>query len=133
MTRACVLCLLAVLSVYLVGCGHPTVLAKLSVTPDAVTIVGTGGGAQAQFHAFGQYINPNEIRDITNLVKWSSGFPSVASIDSKGLATSGFTCGVTIITATAGQSLGVPGDAAAITTATATFTVSDPNDPLCPK
>lgn len=133
MAKACFLCVLALSLVLIPSCGHPTQLASISVQPAGVTVFGRGANAQAQFTATGQFIHPTETRDITSQVTWSTLFPDVATIDSKGVATSGFACGITVITATAGNDIGVPFDSKAITTATATFTVADPSDPICPK
>lgn len=117
---------------FLLSCGHPTQLASIDVRPASVTVIGRGANITAQFNADGHFVHPVETRDITTQVKWTSTLPEVASIDSNGVATSGLACGVTTITATAGNNIGVPFTPQAITIATAQFTVSDPTDPLCP-
>lgn len=133
MSKVCFLCTLVLALTLLPSCGHPTQLASITVQPTGVTVIGRGASVRAQFTAFGQFIHPTETRDITTLVTWSSVLPEVASIDGNGVATSGLACGVTTITVTAGHNIGVPFDSHAITVANASFTVSDPSDPLCPK
>lgn len=133
MARACLACLPAFFVVFLLGCGHPTQLASVDVRPTSVTIIGPGANGPVQFTADGHFVHPVETRDITSQVTWTSTFPGVASIDSNGVAHSGLECGVTLITATAGNNIGVPFTPQAITFGTATFTVADPTTPGCPK
>ena len=123
---------LIILGLSLPACVHPTQLESIDVRPTAVTIVGTGANVPTQFIADGHFVHPTETRDITTQVTWTSTFPGVAKIDNKGLATSGNNCGITTITATAGNNIGVPFTPKAITFATATFTVSEPGVPGCP-
>ncbi|HEY6971873.1 MAG TPA: hypothetical protein VJA94_21860 [Candidatus Angelobacter sp.] len=124
---------LIILGLSLPACVHPTQLDSIDVRPSAVTIVGTGANATAQFIADGHFIHPTETRDITTQVTWTSTFSGVASIDKNGLATSGNFCGITTITATAGNNIGVPFTPKAITFATATFTVALPGVMGCPQ
>ena len=133
MAKVCLACVSAVFLLFLLGCGHDTQLASIDVRPSSVTVIGRGANVKAQFNADGHFIHPVETRDITTQVTWTSVLPDVASIDSNGVATSGFACGVTTITATASNKIGVPFTPQAITIASAQFTVSDPTDPLCPK
>jgi len=121
------------LGLSLPACVHPTQLASVDVRPTAVTVVGTGANATAQFIADGHFVHPTETRDITNQVTWTSTFSGVASVNSKGLATSGNNCGITTITATAGNNIGVPFTPQAITFATASFTVAEPGVMGCPQ
>jgi hypothetical protein len=115
------------------GCGHPRTMIALTVTPSEAGVVGVGGGGQIQFKATGQFVNPLENVDVTNYVAWSSLVPSVVTVSATGLATSGTSCGTSLITATASQPLiGKVGENA-IVTATASFTVADPTDPACPQ
>lgn len=114
------------------GCGHPTTMNGMSISPTGATIIGRGVGATVQYTAYGTFVHPSETRDITNRVSWTSAIPEVATVQN-GLVTSGVACGVTLITATAGNDLVNNGSSQQIITATATFTVADPNDPLCPK
>jgi Bacterial Ig-like domain (group 2) len=114
------------------GCGHPTTLTGLSITPTTVTVIGRGVGATAQLTAYGSFAHPSETRDITTRVTWTSAIPEVATVQN-GLVTSGPACGVTTITATAGRDVLGSGSSQGIMTATATFTVADPNDQFCPQ
>lgn len=132
MTKASLVCLPVFALLLLSGCGHPTQLDSVDVRPTSVTVVGRGANVPVQFIADGHFIHPMETRDITKQVAWTSTFPDVASVDSNGVATSGFACGVTTITATAGNNIGVPFTPQAITFGTATFTVADPTTPGCP-
>jgi len=132
MVKVCLLSMSAVFLLFLLGCGHDTQLASIDVRPSSIVIIGRGANAKVQFTADGHFVHPVETRDITTQVKWTSTFPAVASIDSNGIATSGLSCGVTVITATAGSNVGVPFTPQAITIATAQFTVSDLGDPACP-
>jgi len=133
MVKVCLVGMSAVFTFFLLGCGHDTQLASIDVRPASVTVIGRGANVKAQFNADGHFVHPVETRDVTTQVKWTSTLPDVASIDSNGVATSGLACGVTTITATAGNNIGVPFTPQAITIATAQFTVADPTDPLCPK
>lgn len=131
MKKAFSACLAVFALAMLSGCGHPTQLASVDVRPTSVTVV--GNGVQVQFIADGNFIHPLETRNITNQVAWTSTFPGVASIDASGVATSGFDCGVTVITATAGNNIGVPFTPNAIEFGTASFTVAAPGVPGCPQ
>ncbi len=115
-----------------VGCGHPTQMTGISITPTAATVIGRGAGATVQYTAYGTFIHPAETRDVTKQVTWTSAIPDVATVQN-GLVTSGIGCGTTIVTATANRDLVNNGSSQGIMAATATFTVADPNDPLCPK
>jgi uncharacterized protein YjdB len=121
------------LSALLIGCGHPTQLVEMSLNPTTATVIGRGVQGQVQFTAYGRFIHPDETRDISTQVTWTSSIPDVATVDSKGLVTSGLACGSTTITATAGRNLQGVGSDSNIRTAIGTFVVADPNDPLCPK
>lgn len=116
------------------GCGHPTTMTGLSISPTGSTIIGRGVGATVQYTAYGTFMHPSETRDVTTQVTWTSAIPDVGTVQN-GLVTSGLGCGTTLITATAGRDLVNTRDGSnqQILTATATFTVADPNEPLCPK
>jgi hypothetical protein len=79
--------------------GPPT-LVSIAVTPTNPSIA---KGTTKQFTATGTYSN-NTTQDLTNSVTWTSGTTSVATIDTKGLATSpnSGTTGSTTITAKSG-------------------------------
>lgn len=72
-----------------------------SVTISASTTIPVG--MTQQFTAIGNYSDGNPY-DVTSLVAWSSSTPSVAAIDSTGLATAGSGAGVTTISASLGSS-----------------------------
>jgi hypothetical protein len=72
----------------------PTVLESISVTPESVTI---GVDDTRQFRATGAY-SDGSTSDITGDVTWESSDPTVASIDTLGLAT-GVALGTTTIMA----------------------------------
>lgn len=131
--KICFLCLLVASLVLIPSCGHPTQLVSVTIQPSGATIFGIGTNATVQFTAQGQFIHPTETRDVTTQVTWTSDVPDVASINSSGLATAGAACGISNITATAGNNIGVPFSSQAITTATAQFTVADAAIPSCPQ
>lgn len=115
------------------GCGHPTTMIALTVTPSVAGVVGVGVSSQIQFKAIGQFVNPSEFVDVTNQVAWASLATQVVTVNQQGVATSGTSCGVATITATAGEPLIGNVGAGAIVTATASFTVANPSNPSCPQ
>lgn len=130
MRKACAVSVL-MLSALLIGCGHPTQLVEMSINPDTVTVTGLSAGAQAQYTAYGRFIHPDDTRDITTQVTWTTSIPEVATVDNKGLVTStGMACGSTTVTATAGRELQGVGSDSNIRIAIATFVVKDKD--LCP-
>jgi hypothetical protein len=133
MRKTCWVLLLAVVMAFPLGCGHPTTMVALTVTPSTAGVVGVGGGGKIQFTATGQFVNPSKFVDVTNQVAWSSLVPEVVTVNAQGLATSGLACGTSVITATASGSLIGNVGAGAIVTGTASFTVADPSDPACPQ
>jgi len=133
MRKMCWVLLLAVVMAFPVGCGHPTTMTALTVTPTTAGVVGVGGGGQIQFKATGQFVNPSEFVDVTNQVAWSSLVPQVVMVNAQGLATSGLACGTSVITATASEPLIGNVGVGAIVTGTASFTVADPTNPACPQ
>lgn len=97
---SCVLVLLALV----VGCGQSAQLSSISVTPSSATIPNVGG--TSQFQATGYFTNGkngnNHTENLTTQVNWTSSVPSVATINSSGLATA-VGVGTTTITATGGN------------------------------
>lgn len=132
MRKACAVSVL-MLSALLIGCGHPTQLVEMSINPTTATVVGRGVQGKVQFTAYGRFIHPDETRDITKQVAWTTSIPAVATVDANGLVTSGVACGTTTITATASRELQGVGSDNNIRAAIATFVVADPNDPVCPQ
>jgi hypothetical protein len=140
MKKSLLLCSLAILVIFVLSCGHPMSLQSITVSPATSTVTGYGltppVGAQAQYVAYGHFINPVKMVDISSQVTWSSLFTDVATVSNSpqadpGMVTAGVSCGTTIITATAGKGVIGPGDANEILTGTGTFIVSAPNAPSC--
>ncbi len=89
--------LLAGLLLPLAGCGASKVDA-IQIAPTSQSVV---PGSTAQFTAsgiVGHGSHPSSTQDVTNLVTWTSSTPSVATVDSSGLAT-GVSAGTAMITA----------------------------------
>lgn len=86
------------LATALVGCSNSG-LDSIQVTPSTQSI---SAGQTAQFTAVGTYGNANHSskQDITSTVTWTSSSPSIATVNSSGLAT-GVGTGSVTITATA--------------------------------
>ena len=122
-----VVALIAVAS-FLPGCGFKRKLVAITVTPNGVTITGTG--VIVNFKAVGSYIHPPDTRDITDLVTWESAAPQIISIDPHtGVATSGAGCGTNItINATAFSNSSAMSGTAAIGQALISVTQT----PTCP-
>jgi hypothetical protein len=81
------------------GCGNPTGLDSIQVSPASQVLT---VGQTAQFTATGTFGNANHpsTQNITGTVTWSSSTPSVATVNSSGVATAVST-GTTTITASA--------------------------------
>ena len=133
MRKMCAVLLLAIVLAFPLGCGHPTTMTSMTINPTTAGVVGTGGGGQIQFKAYGNFINPTGTREITTQVTWQSLVPEVATVDQKGLATSGTVCGVAGLVATAHTPLIGPGASNSVVTGTASFIVADPNNKGCPQ
>jgi hypothetical protein len=90
--------LLAGISV-MFGCGNPTGLDSIRVTPATQAL---NVGQTVQFTATGTFGNANHpsTQDVTGAVTWSSTSPSVATVNSAGVATA-VSPGTTTITASA--------------------------------
>jgi hypothetical protein len=84
----------------LIQCTNPPYLTSIQVLPNAA--LATYAGQTIQYKAYGAYTrgggHPTNLQDITNQVDWISSAPSVATINSTGMATAVGT-GVTNITA----------------------------------
>jgi hypothetical protein len=119
--------------VFALSCAAPLSLVSMSVTPSNATAVGIGNMVPVQYSAYGTFIHPNKVVDLTKEVTWTSSIPAVGVVSSTGVVTAGgSTCGVTIITATAGKSVIGPGNNNEVVVAMATFTVADPSVSGCP-
>src|SRR6201986_1869035 len=98
---------LACFAVLLSSCSTPS-LRTVSITPATGATILTSRGQTAQFHAVGSFQQGSHqptTQDITNTVTWSSSTPSVATIDSTGIATA-VASGTTTITATGNGAFG---------------------------
>jgi hypothetical protein len=89
--------LLLCLGSSLVGCGNPTGLDSVRVTPAAQSLT---VGQTAQFTAIGTFGNASRpsTQNLTSAVTWTSSVPSVATISATGMATA-VSAGSTVITA----------------------------------
>ncbi len=87
------------LALFLAGCGNPSGLDSVRVTPATQSVA---VGQTAQFTAVGTYGNANHpsTQNITSAVTWISSTPSVATVSTSGVATA-VSAGSAIITASA--------------------------------
>ena len=83
----------------LAGCGNPSGLDSVQVTPATQSVA---VGQTAQFNAVGTYGNANHAstQNVTRSVTWTSSVPAVATVSTSGVAT-GVSAGTTILTANA--------------------------------
>jgi small neutral amino acid transporter SnatA (MarC family) len=105
-----------ILATFLLSCSSSPTLSSMQVSPATPS---TTAGTTVQFTATGVYTHgshPTQTQNITDSVTWSSSSPTVASINSSGLATP-LSAGTTTITATMSSSFGP-------VTGTATLTVT---------
>ncbi len=110
------------------SCGADRKLVSITLIPTSVDF--QGPGAQIQFKAVGNYIHPPEAKDITSSVLWTSNAPTVATIDSNGLATGVNTCGSGEVLATYYSD---PANPSSGTITVATAQVADgKNGGICP-
>jgi len=101
------------LVLFLAGCGNPSGLDSVRVTPTTQSVA---VGQTAQFTAVGTYGNANHpsTQNITSAVTWTSSTPSVATVSASGIATA-VSAGSTIITASATGFNGPVSSTAALT------------------
>ena len=104
------------LVLFLAGCGNPSGLDSVRITPTAQS---AAAGQTVQFTAVGTYGNASHpsTKDITNSVTWTSGNTSVATVSASGVATA-VGAGSTNITASTTAFNG-PASSTAILTVTA--------------
>ena len=105
--------LFSCLVLLLAGCGNPSGLDSVRVTPAAQSVA---VGQTAQFTAVGIYGNASHpsTQDVTSTVTWTSSTPSVATVSASGVATA-VSAGSTIITASATGFAGPVSSTAALT------------------
>lgn len=89
----------ACLVLFFAGCGNPSGLDSVQVTPAAQSLT---VGQTAQFTAVGIYGNASHssTKNITSAVTWASSIPAVATVSASGIATA-VSAGTTTITASA--------------------------------
>ena len=109
--------LLLCLATALAGCGNPSGLDSVQVTPGSQSLA---VGQTAQFTAMGTFGNAKHLttQNITTAVTWSSTMPSVATVNSTGLVTA-VAAGTATITAEATAFNGAVSSSANITVTTA--------------
>jgi len=122
----------AVLS--LPSCGNDKKLVNIAVQP-ALATYGTPQAGLIQFSAIGTYIHPPSTVDITTKVTWSTDVPELLTLNVDGVAgavepSGGGGCGIADLIATAREGTGGSGN---IVIGSASLTVKDPTNPLCPK
>ncbi len=115
----------AVLS--LPSCGNDKKLVNIAVQP-ALATYGTPQAGLIQFSAIGTYIH-------TTKVTWSTDVPELLTLNVDGVAgavepSGGGGCGIADLIATAREGTGGSGN---IVIGSASLTVKDPTNPLCPK
>jgi hypothetical protein len=118
--------------VSLPSCGHDQKLVSITVQPTSFTFLGNVPGSTTNFKAFGTYIHPPAMKDITAQVTWDSdisGVVTIASGASGGTVTTQGTCGIASISATAPVGTG---GASNIVVGYGSVTVNDPTNPICP-
>jgi hypothetical protein len=103
-----VLAVIALVLLNTSGCGRDQQLVSIQIQPatetfgDSNTPVFEDKGLQVQLRALGTYIHPPVTKDITSQVTWASNTPQMMTVDSSGLVTvTGFSCGGTLVSATA--------------------------------
>ena len=120
--------LIAILALVLIGssCGEGNGLVSIQVLPLDPTILNnntvyTVPGGVVQYTILGWYRNRTSQTITSSSGKWSSSNPSVASVDTNGLATTTGPLGVTTISVSIGEHR-----------STTVLSVCDPNTGLCP-
>jgi hypothetical protein len=131
LNQIALICSLAML-VFVLSCGHSTQLTSMAINPPTASVGPVGAVIPVQYTAYGTFIHPPSTVDVTKQVTWTSSVADVATVSSSGLVTpTGIACGTTNITATAAKGLIGPGSSDVIVTATAAFTVTEPNVAAC--
>lgn len=123
----------AILLLSFSGCGHNQHLVSLAVQPASVTFLSPGTNITFQLKAYGSYIHPIETKDITNQVTWQSGSTDLVIVTPAGVVSTANTghCGVTAVTASVFTDSGnMNGN---VVTGSATMTVVDTTNPVCPQ
>ncbi len=112
------------------SCGFDRKLVSITINPPGASIVGSG--VTVNFQAIGNYIHPEDSRDITDSVVWTSAAPQVIAILSPGVAQSQFACGTNItITATSYSNPSNQTGSVVVGTAVVNVTPTSTNPPTC--
>lgn len=113
------------------GCGRGQRLESISLQPTSVTFLSPGTNITFQLKAYGTYIHPPETKDITSQVKWQSLSTDLVLVSPAGIVSTSQSgrCGITDVTATASGG-GASGN---VVVGTATMTVADTTNPVCPQ
>jgi hypothetical protein len=125
------LSLVAVVLLNASGCARSQQLQAISIQPSSVTFLSPGTDITFQLKAFGSYIHPPQTKDITSQVTWESLSTDLVVVTAAGVVSTSQTghCGITTVTAT-GPAGGANGG---VVVASATMTVVDTTNPICPQ
>jgi hypothetical protein len=115
------------------SCGFNQHLVSIAVTPSSVTFLSPGTTITFQLKAYGTYIHPPETKDITSQVTWEPDSADLVTVTSAGVvSTAGMGhCGVTNVTASVFTDSGNTNGN--VVTGSATITVVDTTNPVCPQ
>ena len=114
------------------SCARDQQLQSINVTPNSVTFLSPNTDITFQLKAYGTYIHPPETKDITNQVTWASQSTDLVLVTSAGVLSSSQSghCGVTTVTATLSNPGGPSNN---VIVGSATATVADSTNPICPQ
>ena len=115
------------------GCARSQRLVGISIQPSAVTFLSPSTDITFQLKALGTYIHPPEQRDITATVTWQSLSTDLVLVTNTGVVSTAKTghCGITDVTASVYTDSGNPNGN--VVTASATMTVVDTTNLVCPQ
>lgn len=112
---------------FAMSCGRGRELVSITIQPAQATFLTPNPSGQIQLTAMGNYIHPPVTSDITTQVTWKTDTPQLVTITSGGVVSpTGTGCGVAGVTASA------TGHSGNLVTGSATITVNDPTNPICP-
>ena len=114
------------------SCGRDQQLESISITPSSVTFLSPGTTITFQLKAYGSYIHPPETKDITSQVTWQSLSTDLVQLTAAGVISTSQSghCGITTVNASAPNSGGPSGN---VVVGSATATVVDTTNPVCPQ
>jgi hypothetical protein len=112
------------------GCARETRLTSIAVNPPTVTFQTAVPGGEVHFSAIGTYIHPPGTKDITADVTWKTDIPQLLTVSATGVVTpTGAGCGIANVIASSNKDTGSSDN---VIIGSASVTVNDPNDALCP-